>query len=143
MQQPEENGALSARPPDDLECCRRVGRALTILFVDDDQPVLAIIGEALSARGFHVLAADNGYEAMRLLAREHVDVLFTDVVMPDINGIELAKQAKVMRPDLKVMLETGYFSRAEEARSVGKLLFKPLRVDQIEADIRDLLNPAD
>jgi two-component SAPR family response regulator len=119
-----------------------VGQALTILFVDDDQLVLAIIAEALSVRGFRVLATDNGNDAMRLLAQEHVDVLFADVVMPDINGIELAKQAKLMRPHLKVLLETGYYSRAEEARSVGKLLFKPLRADQIEAEIRGLLTAA-
>jgi DNA-binding NtrC family response regulator len=117
-----------------------VGQAFTVLLVDDDQPVLAITAEALSVRGFRVLATDNGYEAMRLLAQEHVDVLIADVVMPDINGIELAKQAKLLRPNIKVMLETGYFSRAEEAKSVGKLLFKPLRADQIEAEIRNLLS---
>jgi DNA-binding NtrC family response regulator len=116
-----------------------VGQGFTILFVDDDQPVRAIIAEALSARGFRVLVADNADEALRLLAQEHVDVLFADVVMPGINGIELAKQAKLLRPDLKVLLETGYFSRAVEAKSVATLLFKPLRADQIEAEIRNLL----
>jgi DNA-binding NtrC family response regulator len=110
------------------------------LFVDDDQPVLAVIAEALSARGFRVLAADNADDALRLLAQEHVDVLFADVVMPGINGIELAKRAKLLRPDLKVLLETGYFSRAAEAKSVATLLFKPLRADQIEVEIRNLLN---
>ena len=97
---------------------------------------------ALSARGFRVVAADNGDEALRLLAQEPVDVLLTDIVMPDMNGIELAKRAKLVRPDLKVLLETGYFSRAAEAKSVGKLLFKPLRADQIESEIRSLLRTA-
>lgn len=119
---------------------QRVARGLTILFVDDDQAVLSIIAEALSAKGFRVLATDNGDEALRLLAQEPVDVLFADVVMPDMNGIELAKRAKLMRPNLKVLLETGYFSRAAEAKSVGKLVFKPLRVDQIESEIRSLLH---
>lgn len=104
---------------------------------------MAIIAEALSARGFRVLATDNADEALRLLAKEHVDVLFADVVMPGINGIELARQAKLLRPKLKVLLETGYFSRAQEARSVATLLFKPLRADQIEAEIRSLLDAAD
>lgn len=113
-------------------------RRLTVLFVDDDVPVLAVIAEALRAKGFRVLATDNGAEALRLLMREPVDVLFADVVMPDMNGIELAKRAKQLRPGLKVMLETGYFSRASEARSVAELLFKPLRADQIEAEIRRL-----
>jgi DNA-binding NtrC family response regulator len=128
--------------PTTCDVSHRVGQVFTILFVDDDPPVLAVITEALSARGFRVLATDNGEAAMHLLAQEHVDVLFADVVMPDINGIELAKQAKLVRSDLKVLLETGYYSRAEEARSVGKLVFKPLRADQIEAEIRGLLNAA-
>ena len=115
---------------------------LTILFVDDDPAVLGIIAEALSARGFRVMATDNGEAALRLLAQEPVDVLFTDIVMPDMNGIELAKRAKLMRPNLKVLLETGYFSRAAEAKSVGKLVFKPLRVDQIEDEIRRLQRAA-
>ena len=89
-----------------------------------------------------MLATDNGAEALRLLAQEPVDVLFADIVMPDMNGIELAKRAKLVRPDLKVLLETGYFSRATEARSVGSLVFKPLRVDQIESEIRSLLHAA-
>jgi DNA-binding NtrC family response regulator len=117
-----------------------VEHALTVLCVEDDQPILAVVAEALSLRGFRVLATDNGYEAMRLLAQEHVDVLFADVVMPGINGIELAKQAKALRPDLRILLVTGYFSRAAEARSVATLLYKPLRADQIEAEIRNLLN---
>ena len=100
------------------------------------------MAEALSARGFRVVAADNGDEALRLLAQEPVDVLLADIVMPDMNGIELAKRAKLVRPDLKVLLETGYFSRAAEAKSVGKLLFKPLRADQIESEIRSLLRTA-
>jgi DNA-binding NtrC family response regulator len=117
-----------------------MGQPLTVLFVDDDAPVLAVIAEALRARGFHVLAADNAAEALRLLAREPVDVLFADVVMPEMNGIELAKRAKQLRPGLKVMLETGYFSRAGEARSIADLVFKPLRADQIEAEIRRLMD---
>ena len=119
-----------------------MGQSFTILFVDDDRQVLAIIAEALSARGFRMLATDNADEAMRLLAQEHVDVLFADVVMPGLNGIELAKQAQLLRPDLRIILATGYLSRAAEARSVAKLLFKPLRADQIEIEIRNLLNEA-
>ncbi len=98
-----------------------------------------MITEALAARGFRVLTTDDGYEALRLLAQEHVDVLFTDLVMPDLDGVELVKQARLLRPDLRVIMETGYASRAKEAASLGKLLFKPLRADQIEAEIRRML----
>ncbi len=116
-----------------------MGEALTILFVDDDRQIRRVVAEALSVRGFRVLTTDDGYEAMRLLAQEHVDVLFTDIVMPEIDGIQLVKQAKLLRPDLHVMMATAYASTAREASSLGKLLFKPLRADQIEAEIRQLL----
>ena len=116
-----------------------MAQALTILFVDDDQPLRAVIAEALAAKGFRVLAADSGYEAMQLLAQEHIDVLFADIVMPGLNGIDLAKQAKALHPDLRVILATAYYSRAEEAKSLGKLLFKPLRADEIEAEILNLM----
>jgi DNA-binding NtrC family response regulator len=115
---------------------------LTVLFVEDDRPVRTVTADALSQRGFHVLSTDNAGEALRLLAEEPVDVLFADIVMPGINGIELAKKAKALHPDLKVLLATGYFSRAHEALAVGKLLFKPLRAEQIEAEILELVKDA-
>ena len=116
-----------------------MGQAFTILFVDDDRAIRRVVAEVLAARGFRVLTTDDGYEAMRLLAQEHVDVLFADLVMPDIDGVQLVKQAKLLRPDLHVLMATGYASKAREAESLGKLLFKPLRADQIETEIRQLL----
>jgi two-component system, cell cycle response regulator CpdR len=118
---------------------RRVDQAATVLFVEDDEMVRNLVAQALWARGFRVFVTENAYEAMRLLAQEHVDVLFADIVMPSLDGIELVRQAQLSHPDLKVMLTTGYLSRAVEGMSVARLLFKPLRADQIEAEIRDLL----
>ena len=117
-------------------------QSLTVLFVEDDQPVRSVTADALTQRGFRVLATDNADEALRLLAAEPVDVLFADIVMPGISGIALAKQAKALRPELKVLLATGYFSRAREALAVGRLLFKPLRAEEIEAEILELMKDA-
>src|SRR5690349_95368 len=97
-------------------------KALTVLFVEDDDLIRENLAEALSSAGLRVLVTDNGYAAMRILAQEHVDVLFTDIIMPGLNGIELAREAKALRPDLKIVLATGYLSRADEARSLGTLL---------------------
>jgi two-component system cell cycle response regulator CpdR len=119
-----------------------VAQAATVLFVEDDELIRNVVAQALWARGFRVFVTENGHEAMRLLAQEHVDVLFADIVMPNLDGIELVKQAQLSHPDLKVMLTTGYLSRAVEGMSVAKLLFKPLRADQIEAEIHNLLNTA-
>jgi two-component system cell cycle response regulator CpdR len=119
-----------------------VAQALTVLFVDDDEMVRTSVAQALGARGFLVFVAENGYEAMRLLAQGHVDVLLTDIVMPHIDGIELIRQAQLLRPGLKVMLTTGYASRFADGTSAAKLLVKPLRLDQIEVEIRNLWNAA-
>ena len=117
-----------------------MGQVLTVLFVEDDRQVRRVITEALAARGLRVLTAEDGYDALRLLAQEHVDVLFADIVMPDLDGVELVRQAKLLRPELHVLMATGYASKAKEAASLGKLLFKPLRADQIEAEIRQLMD---
>jgi DNA-binding NtrC family response regulator len=119
-----------------------MGQALTVLFVDDDRQIRRVVAEALAARGFRVLTTDDGYEAMRLLAQEHVDVLFADLVMPEIDGVALVKQAKLLRPDLHVLMATGYASKAREAEVLGKLLYKPLRADQIETEIQQLVADA-
>jgi CheY-like chemotaxis protein len=110
-----------------------------VLLVDDDADSREITAHLLRSRGFDVLVAQSGYEAMRLFAQIRVDVLLADIVMPDLNGIELAKQAKLLQPDLKVLFMTGHYSRAAEAESLGKLLFKPLRGAEIEAELRKLL----
>ena len=116
-----------------------MAQAFTILFVDDDDLVRAPLAELLKVHGVHVLTARSALEAMRILAQEHVDVLFTDIVMPDQDGIELARQAKQLHPEIRVMFPTGYFSRAAMATQLGKLLFKPLRADEVEAALKDVL----
>ena len=74
--------------------------------------------------GVRLFVAKNGYEALNVIAHEHVDVLFTDVVMLDLNGNDLAKRALGHQPDLKIIF-TVYYSRVAEAQRLGKLLFKP------------------
>jgi CheY-like chemotaxis protein len=111
----------------------------TVLFVDDETALRDLVARMLSQRGFKVLTAATGYEAMCVLAEQPVDVLFSDLVMPGMNGIQLARDAKQMRPSLKVLFATGYAQRATAAIRYGRLLFKPLRAHEIEAELRTLL----
>jgi DNA-binding NtrC family response regulator len=119
-----------------------MGKAISILFVDDDHEIRRVVAEALTLKGFRVLTTDDCYEAMRLLAQEHVDVLFTGIVMPDVDGIRLVKHAKLLRPGIHVMMARGNASKANEAVSLRKLLHKPLRADHLETEIRALLAAA-
>jgi len=89
----------------------QMAQALTVLLVDDDDLARESLTRLLEAHGCRVHVAASALEAMRILAQEHVDVLFTDIIMPDQDGIELAKQAKLLRPDLRVMFATGYYSK--------------------------------
>ena len=113
--------------------------AFTVLFVDDDDLVRAPVAELLRVYGVRVLAASGAAEALAILEREHVDLLFTDVVMPDIDGIELAKRAQARQPGIRVLFATGYYSRAADATRLGKVLFKPVRARQLEDAFDDLL----
>jgi two-component system cell cycle response regulator CpdR len=113
-------------------------QAGTVLFVDDDDLARHAVSTIIEGSGHRVLAARSADEALGVIARQHVDVLFTDIVMPERDGIELAKQAKELCPDIKLMFITGYDARASDAMHMGPLLFKPLRAHQIEAALADL-----
>jgi DNA-binding NtrC family response regulator len=119
-----------------------MAQAFTVLFVDDDDQVRSPIAELLARYGLRVLTAGSAREASRGIAREHVDVLFTDIVMPDQDGIELAREVLQFRPGLKIMFTTGYFTRAADAAQLGKVLFKPVRARQIEEAFDDVLGPS-
>jgi DNA-binding NtrC family response regulator len=112
---------------------------ITVLFVEDDAGVRETLPLLLPDGEFKSLVAPDGYEALRILEREHIDVLITDVMMPGLTGVDVAKQALVMRPDLRVIFMTGYLSRAEEAEKIAPLLYKPVRMHEIEAAIRNVL----
>ena len=85
-------------------------RTTTVLLVEDDPDVLESTITMLDTLGFTVLTAGNGPTALNSLRRDHrIDVLFTDVVMPrGMNGIELARKAREIRPDIKVLLASGF-----------------------------------
>jgi CheY-like chemotaxis protein len=91
-------------------------------------------------KGFRVLVAESAFEGLRILTQEHVDVLFCDIVMPGMSGIDLARKARQLRPTLKIVFATGYAARAGEAVHLGKLFFKPMRPQQIEAELCEVMS---
>jgi two-component system, cell cycle response regulator CpdR len=116
-----------------------MGLALTVLFAEDDTPIRESVSELLSLNGFRVLKAEDGYEALRLLLQEDVDLLFTDIVMPGLDGVELARKAKSVKPNVKIVFATGYSAKASEAIPLGRVLYKPLRAHQIDAELRSFM----
>ena len=110
-----------------------MARFLSILVVEDDSAVRDVLIRVLSDKGFGVLTANDAYEAVRILADRHVDVLFTDIILPGMDGVQLAKQAKLIRPGIKVLFATGYAQLATTRDAVrhGRVLYKPLRAVEV------------
>jgi CheY-like chemotaxis protein len=122
------------------------GGSETILVVEDDEGVRAVVLDMLATLGYHVLAARNGEEALRLVeSGEHVDLLFTDVVMPGpLRSPELARIAQQVLPDLAVLFTSGY---PRDAIVHGgrlddglELLSKPYRREELARKLRHELN---
>jgi two-component system NtrC family response regulator len=94
----------------------------TLLIVDDDASVCEVLSRFFASLGFHTLTAQSGHDALALLddARE-LDYLLLDLRMPDVSGMEVLKQAKERRPDLKIVIVTGLEDRdiTEEAIRCG------------------------
>jgi CheY-like chemotaxis protein len=104
----------------------------TILLVNDDLNVRDIISATLAELGYAVLTASDGYEALRVLVNHVVDLLITDVEMPAIGGFELARHAKLMRPNLHVIYLSGRASTPDRQRpSNGLVERKPVRSGEL------------
>ena len=119
-------------------------RSQVILVVEDDARVRELSVMLLRELGYTVIHADGAAAALRLIdARPDIILMFTDVVMPDINGRQLANQALSMRPDLKVLFTTGFTRDASVHGGVldggSHVLAKPFSLDQLAAKMRTVL----
>lgn len=125
-------------------------REETVLVCEDDDDVRAYSVEVLRELGYRVLEAHDGPSALRLVERQEgrVDLLFTDVVLPSgMTGAELARRARVLRPELKVLFTTGYARNAivhHGRLDPGvELITKPFAYSDLAARVRDLLDKPD
>jgi CheY-like chemotaxis protein len=114
-----------------------------VLVVDDDPVVGRSFDRVLSKRGYAVVTAGDGAEALRKIAAEEYDVVFTDIRMPGIDGITVAERIRDRQPWLPVVIVSGYATPENEARAraagVSAVLHKPLSPQMIEDSARDAL----
>jgi two-component system response regulator FlrC len=107
-----------------------------VLVVDDDPVVGKSFTRVLSQKGYAVITAESGAQALEKMRNEEYDVVFTDIGMPGMDGLELAEQVKAKRPWMPVVIVTGYGTTANEARArnagVAAFLSKPLSPEMIE-----------
>lgn len=115
-----------------------------VLVVDDDPVVGKSFNRVLSEKGYLVVTAQNAHEALKRIREEEYDVVFTDIKMPGMDGIELAERVKTRRPWTPVVIVTGYGSTANEERAkaagVSAFLRKPLSPEMIEGSAMTALH---
>jgi CheY-like chemotaxis protein len=123
------------------EAWRNDRATFRVLVVDDEPDLREFVVEVLSSHGLRTLAAASSYNALQIVAAEHVDLLVTDIVMSGKTGVELAAEVKRLRPEIKVLFVTGHAPRSTEqaAMRLGKTLFKPLRAPDIIREVTALL----
>lgn len=118
--------------------------ALRILLAEDEEAMRGYLGRALEKAGYEVVCVDRGTDAVPLLESQHFDLLLSDIVMPEMDGIELAQRCNEISPATKVMFITGFAAvtlKASREQPAAKVLSKPfhlrdlvLEVERIFAD---------
>jgi two-component system cell cycle response regulator CpdR len=119
---------------------------IKILLAEDDESMRTYLARALERVGYSVHAVDRGTAALPLLKEESYDLLLTDIVMPEMDGIELAQKAAVIAPEMRVMFITGFAAvalKAGKAAPEAKVLSKPFHLRDLVAEVDRLFQSED
>jgi CheY-like chemotaxis protein len=115
---------------------------LRVLLVEDDDDNRELMAEVLASSGCEVLSASSGQEGLRKLSEHSVDVVVTDVGMPGMGGLEMARAAKAIAPKVPVVVVTGWAERDDIAsargRDVDAVLIKPVDPDALTQMVTDV-----
>ncbi len=118
----------------------------TVLLVEDEEMVRALLGEVLERSGYRILEAPGGSKAIEIAERHEgpINLLLTDVVMPGMSGGELAERLTMLRPDLKVLYISGYMDEVHAGRGLSNqgtaFLQKPFTPGALTSRVRELLD---
>ena len=117
-----------------------------IILAEDDHDMRRFLAKALQNAGYDVVAFDNGRSAYERIREEPFTLLLTDIVMPEMDGIELARRATELDPDLKVMFITGFAAVAlnpdSKAPKDAKVLSKPFHLRDLVNEVEKMLQAA-
>ena len=139
-------GAELELPEDGTQTDLPLGDSQELILVVEDEPAVRQFSvDALTELGYRVIEADGAAAALRLLdARPDIALMFTDIVMPEVNGAKLAEEARRRRPDLKVLFTTGYTRNAVVHNGVldagVELIGKPFTIEELAAKVREALD---
>jgi len=114
-----------------------------ILIVDDEKVLCSVFKEGLSASGYDCETASNGKTALELLGKNDFDVMVTDIIMPGMDGLELTSQAKQKKPDMAVIVMTGFQQEESYDRAIGlgasDFIKKPFAINELLIRIERVL----
>lgn len=115
-----------------------------ILLAEDDESMRGFLERALMRAGYEVVSFNNGVEAFDRLKEEPFSLLLTDIVMPQMDGIELARRASELDPELKIMFITGFaavtLNNSSEAPNDARVLSKPFHLKDLVNEVERLLD---
>ena len=123
-----------------------VGGKERILFVDDEENLVQLGKDMLTHLGYEVVERTSSLEALKLFQskHDHFDLVITDMTMPNMTGVDLAKEMLMIRPDIPIILCTGFSEMIsdEEAKNLGirKFIMKPLLKSTLAMKIREVLD---
>jgi two-component system, cell cycle response regulator CpdR len=116
---------------------------MKILLAEDDNDMRRFLVKALENAGYDVASFDNGLSAYNRLREEPFELLLTDIVMPEMDGIELARKATELDPDIKVMFITGFAAVAlnpdSQAPRDAKVLSKPFHLRDLVTEVDKMM----
>lgn len=114
-----------------------------ILIAEDNPAVREFITRALAGAGHEVVATVDGQQALDQLTRETYDVLVTDIVMPNVDGIALALKATSLHPDLRIVMISGYAQERMRAHNIDalvhRIIAKPFSIAEICDAVKDAM----
>lgn len=111
---------------------------IRILLAEDDKVMREYLARALERSGYAVTAVDRGTAALPLIEAERFDLLLTDIVMPEMDGIELAQKASEIAPEMRVMFITGFAAvtlRAGKQVPDARVLSKPFHLRDLVLEV--------
>lgn len=119
----------------------------TVLIVDDEKIVLDVLQRILARLGYTAIVTDSGESALKQFSEESFDLVLMDVLMPDRNGFEIAREMRQIRPDQKIVLVTGIGADAAAAQAdsericIDNILSKPFSYDKVKMIVKNALEP--
>jgi len=111
---------------------------IRILLAEDEDAMRTYLARALENAGYEVMAVDRGTAALPLLEEYHFDLLLSDIVMPEMDGIELAQRCAEISPETKVMFITGFAAvtlKASREAPQAKVLSKPFHLKDLVLEV--------